>query len=93
MCIRDRIQTMYPKNKIIVSIEPCVDNAANLEQRLKRKDFYIRNGYRETGYSMKLAGQEQEILISKGLFDKRKFIAFFIIYSSCTTIPKIWKHK
>lgn len=91
--ILNEIQLMYPTNKIMVSIEPCNEKAKNIDQKIKRKNFYIRNGYLETGYYMKLAGQVQEILIKNGTFDKRKFIMFFIRYSCCTTIPKVWKHE
>lgn len=86
-----QIQLLHPENKIIVSIEPVIKKAENMEQRIRRKDFYIRNGYQESGYFMKLAGQEQEILIKNGCFEKRSFIVFFLLYSCCTTIPKIWK--
>lgn len=89
--ILNAVQAMYPENKIIVSIEPCYGTIENMEQRLRRKDFYIRNGYQETGYFMKLAGQEQEILIKNGVFKKGGFIRFFMLYSFCTVIPKIWK--
>lgn len=90
--ILEEIQQLYPKNMIIVSIEPCMESVENMEQRKRRKNFYIHNGYRETGYWMKLAGQEQEILVKNGVFEKRKFIAFFMMYSCCTMIPKIWKN-
>lgn len=89
--ILDQVQLLHPKNKIIVSIEPVNETAENVAQRIRRKDFYLRNGYRESGYFMKLAGQKQEILIRNGRFDKRSFTIFFMLYSCCTTIPKIWK--
>lgn len=91
--ILKEIELMYPTNKIIVSIEPCNEKVKNIDKKIKRKNFYIRNGYLETGYYMKLAGQVQEILIKNGTFDKRKFIMFFMMYSCCTTIPKVWKHE
>lgn len=89
--ILDTIQSRHPDNKIIVSIEPCHESVENREQKLRRKRFYIRNGYEETGYSMKLGGQKQEILIKNGTFSKRSFIRFFLIYCCGTVIPKIWK--
>lgn len=65
--ILNEIQALYPKNKIIVSIEPCDGSMEEQEDRSRRKDFYIRNGYRETGYFMKRAGQ-MGYLISGGSF-------------------------
>lgn len=89
--ILDCVQKAYPKNKIIISIEPCCDKSADeLEVRIRRKDFYLRNGYKETGYFMKL-GTTQEIIIKNGEFSKRKFRMFFALYSFLTMYPKIWK--
>ena len=85
------IQNKYPEKKIIVSIEPCDKDAPDIGLRLRRKDFYIRNGYKETGYMMRLNGIVQEIIISNGEFDKKQFRAFFAAYSNFTVWPKIWK--
>lgn len=88
--ILNQIQSMYPKNKIIVTIEPCDDNAEDIELRLKRKRFYINNGYEEAGHFIKLGGKKQEIIIKNGTFNKGQFKLFFMIYSNFTIIPKIW---
>ena len=89
--ILDCVQKAYPKNKIIISIEPCCDKSTdNLEVRIRRKNFYLRNGYKETGYFMKL-GTTQEIIIKNGVFSKLKFRMFFALYSFLTIHPKIWK--
>lgn len=85
------IQNKYPDKKIIISIEPCDKVAPDIELRARRKDFYIRNGYRETGYMMKLNGIAQEIIINNGEFDQKQFRTFFAIYSNGTMCPKIWK--
>lgn len=91
--ILDEVDKLYPKNKLIVSIEPCFENADNIEQKLRRKRFYLRNGYEETEYFMKLAGQVQEILIKNGMFDKSQFRIFFILYSCGVVMPKIWEKE
>ena len=85
------IKSRYPDKKIIVSIEPCGDGASDLTLRERRKAFYRKNGYRETGYRMKLGGVEQEILITGGDFVRKEFRAFFALYSNGTMWPKIWK--
>ena len=77
--------------KIVISIEPCVQNASDLSVRQKRKKFYLKNGYEKTGYYMKLNGIEQEVIISGGDFKKQEFLAFFILYSNATVWPKVWK--
>lgn len=81
------------KRKTIISIEPCYENAVDIDVRQKRKSFYSMNGYHETGYMMKLNGIEQEIIIFGGYFTKREFMTFFALYSNCTVWPKIWKTK
>ena len=91
--ILTRIRTLHPDNKIIVSIEPCHEDAADIAIRLRRKDFYCRNGYQESGYRMKLSGTEQEILLQNGTFDMHQFKRFFMLYSNFTVIPKIWKSQ
>ena len=70
------IKNRYPEKQIIVSIEPCDDSAPDIEIRKKRKAFYKRNGYYETGYMIKLSGKEQEIMITNGDFDKKEFFCF-----------------
>ncbi len=91
--ILEIIQSMHSNNKIIISIELCDENTADYEQRVRRKSFYLKNGYSETGYFMKLGSKKQEIIIKNGMFNKMQFILFFMLYSFCTVIPKIWKHE
>ncbi len=89
--ILQEIQNKYPDKKIIVSIEPCDKNAPDIDLRTRRKDFYLRNGYKETGYMIKLAGVVQEIIICNGEFDKKQFRTFFALYSNGTMWPRVWK--
>ena len=51
--ILQNIQSKYPEKKIIISIEPCDEVAPDIELRTRRRDFYMRNRYQETGYMMK----------------------------------------
>lgn len=88
--ILQEMQRKYPNKKMIVSIEPCVEEALDIEIRQKRKDFYLRNKFKETSYRMRLNGVEQEILITNGVFSKREFQYFFALYSHFTMYPKIW---
>ncbi len=88
--ILQEMQRRYPNKKIIVSIEPCVEEALDIEIRQKRKDFYLRNRFKETPYRMRLNGVEQDILVTNGVFSKKEFQYFFAIYSNFTMYPKIW---
>lgn len=89
--ILDKIQSLYPDNKIIITIERCDEDTENMEERLKRKKFYTNNGYIPTGYIVKLGKQKQEIILKNGEFDKREFTLFFLRYSNFTMMPKVWK--
>ena len=91
--ILQEIQKKYPTKKIIISIEPCDETAPDIEIRKKRKVFYLRNGYKETGYMIKLAGVVQEIIIANGEFNKSQFKRFFVLYSNGTMWPRIWKQS
>lgn len=88
--ILEELRRMYPKNKLVLSIEPCDETAQNYEERLKRKRFYLSNGYRESGYMTRISGQTQEILIQNGNFDPRQYRLFFMLYSNLTMYPKVW---
>ena len=91
--ILQEIQKKYPTKKIIISIEPCDETAPDIEIRKKRKAFYLRNEYKETGYMIKLAGVVQEIIIANGEFNKSQFKRFFVLYSNGTMWPRIWKQS
>lgn len=84
------IQNKYPDKKVVVSIEPCEESAPDIGLRKRRKAFYLRNGYQETGYMMKLSGVVQEILITNGAFVTKELRFFFAVYSNGVLWPKIW---
>lgn len=89
--ILQQLRNKFPDKKIIISIEPCVVNTPDIDLRKRRKAFYMRNGYRETGYMIKLNGVVQEIIITNGEFLKKEFFSFFVLYSFGSIYPKIWK--
>ena len=91
--ILQEIQNRYPDKKIIISIEPCDETASDIEIRKRRRYFYLRNGYNETRYMIKLAGVVQEIIITNGEFNKSQFKRFFAMYSNGTMWPRIWKQS
>lgn len=89
--ILNELKRLYPEERVFVSIERCItdnDRTGDLE---RRKRFYLRNGFMETGYFIRMSGVEQEILVRNGQFSKAKFCAFLALYSNGTLWPKIWK--
>lgn len=88
-----QLKNEYPDKKIIISIEPCSANASDIALRKRRKSFYLRNGYKETGYMVKMNGVVQEIIITNGKFVKQEFRSFLAFYSNGILWPKIWAQK
>ncbi|WCM60723.1 GNAT family N-acetyltransferase [Paenibacillus polymyxa] len=58
------IKKQYPHNRIILNIEAVEEAAINYEQRLKRKNFYMRNGYSKTSFNLFEYGQSYEVLVN-----------------------------
>lgn len=85
-----KLEEAYPKNQIVITIEPIDENAPDIETRRRRKKFYLGNGWKETGYYISFGGK-QEILFKNGEFTKGGLRLFFMLYSNFTMYPKIWK--
>jgi len=60
------VKTLYPNNRIVLGIESLDESADNYKQRVKRKEFYIKNGYESAGFKIKALGAEFEMLITGG---------------------------
>lgn len=89
--ILEEIQSIYPSNKIVLTIERCIEDADNIEQRLRRKKFYINNGYKDTKFLVELVNKTQEVLIKNGEFKSDEFVSFFKKYSNGTMKLKVWR--
>lgn len=71
------ISERYPHNRIILDIEAEDSAAPNNEQRIKRKAFYERNGYTESGIAYDWRGVPYKILIKNGKITESEFEAFW----------------
>ena len=89
--ILNEIQSMYKDNKIILYIDKCDEEASDYEKRIKRKSFYIKNGYEETGYLVETRKMVEEVLIKNGSFDKEEFEQFFKKQSNGMVKVKLFK--
>ena len=47
------IKQKYSKYRIILSIEKLDKNSDNYMQRIRRKEFYIKNGFKDANYTIK----------------------------------------
>lgn len=49
-------------------------NSNNYNQRVKRRNFYLKNGYRETGFYLSYLGVDYEVFCScNDTFDEKTF--------------------
>jgi GNAT superfamily N-acetyltransferase len=58
------------------SYESTFEESGNAEQRERRRKFYLKNGFYETGWFAKMNGTEFIIASSKEEFDKEAFLKF-----------------
>ena len=75
-CGSQTLQAMkqfYAGKRLILDLEAAEVPAGNAEQRQRRKNFYLRNGFLETGYRMEYVGETFEVLCSDGGFSETRF--------------------
>ena len=56
---------LYDDRQFFLEIERPVDDAPNLEERILRKQFYLKNGMLETDIKIRLFGIPMELLTSR----------------------------
>lgn len=55
-------QNLYSGRRLFLAIEQLDENAENYDERLRRKNFYIRNGFSELGHKLREGRVIYEIL-------------------------------
>lgn len=65
----EQIKRDYPDNNIILEIERLDPCAQNNDERIRRKEFYRRNGFTECGRNVSYGGVDYEVLSSTGELD------------------------
>lgn len=69
------MRTLYPQKRLILDFEMLDETAANCEQRKKRRAFYLRNGFQETGWFISYNNIDFEIVSADGHLDLEKYKA------------------
>lgn len=69
----ETLKEIYINKKQVVDLEMLDDLALNSKQREKRKLFYIRNGYKETGLFLSYLGVDYEVLCMDDEFEPKTF--------------------
>lgn len=67
------IQEKYADKRVFINIEPLDETAPNYEQRVKRKEFYEKNGFSSMGYTVKEAGVTYEMMTFGGEITKEEY--------------------
>ena len=69
----ETLKAEYPNKKHIVDFEMLDDTSNNNEQRAKRREFYLRNGYKETGLFLSYLGVDYEVFCMDDDFEPEEF--------------------
>lgn len=78
----------YPNLQIILDFEEIDEKAENAEQRIRRKNFYLRNGFCETGRYTLLRNDRFEVVCNNGSLRVKPFKNLIsIIHSFCPYFP------
>lgn len=67
------LKEYYPDCQIVVDFEAPDEHSSNNAQRIRRRNFYYRNDFYETGYYQFYMETEFEIACNKPNFDKAEF--------------------
>lgn len=63
------LDNLYHDKQQVVDFEMIDPAAANNQQRITRRAFYVRNGYKDTGKFLSYLGVDYEILCKDDVFD------------------------
>ena len=66
--------SLYSHLQITLDFEVLDPAAPNLEQRKRRREFYLRNGFHETGYYTVLNGEKFELVCNGGELKKEPLL-------------------
>lgn len=64
--ILELLRSRYSGRRLVLDIEPVDASVPGNEMRVRRKNFYLRNGYSESGYMLGYCGLSFEILYDGG---------------------------
>lgn len=65
-----KMMKLYSELQLVLDFEIIDEKSENNEQRIRRKSFYLRNGFHETGKYTMLRGELFEVVCSGGELNK-----------------------
>lgn len=60
-----KLMEIYPERQLVLDFEEIDESAENNAQRVRRKNFYLKNGFYETGYCTMLYDEYFEVVCSE----------------------------
>ena len=69
----ETLRARYPDKKQVVDFEMPDEAAPNNGQRIKRRQFYLKNGYKKTGLFLSYLGVDYEVFCMDSNFDPQEF--------------------
>lgn len=79
-----KIVTDYADLQIILDFEEIRMDAENIEQRMRRKNFYLHNGFYETGHYTLMEGERFEVVCSREKLNQESFKRLIsVIHTYC----------
>lgn len=69
----ETLRALYPDKKQVVDFEMIAEAAPNNIQRIKRRQFYLKNGYKETGLFLSYLGVDFEVFCMSDDFNAQEF--------------------
>lgn len=84
------LKDSHPDKTVVLHIEPLDESAPNIEERKSRLNFYLKNGFINTGYFVEEVGGRFLILSQKPEVDYREYSQIFHRPSGGTVSGKIY---
>lgn len=86
------VKETYPNKIQIVDFEMLDVNSSNYNQRIKRREFYLKNGYQETGFFLSYLGVDYEVFCDcNDTFDEDTFKELMAHVNVAGFNPKFFK--
>lgn len=86
--VLEALQQRYHDKRLFLEIEQPVEDAPNLEQRIKRKQFYLRNGFTESGLKVDLFGVKMEILCCQCEITEEEYLSLYRSFLGHAAVKK-----
>lgn len=79
------IKERYPDKRILADVEEPEEDCDNIEQRIKRINFYLRNGFKKSDVYYEWLDEDYMIMVANGDIDDKEFSDFWdYIYTKHT---------